>query len=209
MPDFTRPPCSTLLVGMTGSGKTTFAIRYLLNAPDVACRFIFDDQNRTAPRLKLPPCHTAAQLEAALASRWVCFSPHRMFPGNVKMGFRWFCHWVFNCAQRGPGEKIVSIPEAWKFCTENAIPFEFASICNEGRELGIQTLIDTQHPSLLNSAITGASTELVCFKLIDDDDLREVRRMRPADAAAVSALPLGSFLAYNRLSGASLAGRLF
>ena len=154
-------------------------------------------------------CHTAAQLEAALASRWVCFSPHRMFPGNVKMGFRWFCHWVFNCAQRGPGEKIVSIPEAWKFCTENAIPFEFASICNEGRELGIQTLIDTQHPSLLNSAITGASTELVCFKLIDDDDLREVRRMRPADPAAVSALPLGSFLAYNRLSGGSLAGRVF
>ena len=208
MPDFTRPPCSTLLVGMTGSDKTTFAIRYLLNAPDVACRFIFDDENRTAPRLKLAPAYTAAQLEAALASRWVCFSPHRMFPGNVKMGFRWFCHWVFNCAQRGPGEKIVNLPEVWKFCTADSIPFELAKLSQEGRELGVQLLIDTQRPENVNPSLIGGATELVAFKLISPEAVRAVSRLA-ADPAAVSALPLGSFLAYNRLSGGSLAGRVF
>ena len=131
-----------------------------------------------------------------------------MFPGNVKMGFRWFCHWVFNCAQRGPGEKIVNLPEVWKFCTADSIPIELAKLSQEGRELGVQLLIDTQRPENVNPSLTGGATELVAFKLISPEAVRAVSRL-DADPAAVSALPLGSFLAYNRLSGGSLAGRVF
>ena len=37
MGDFRLEPALTAIVGMTGSGKSTFAYRYLLNAP-AACR---------------------------------------------------------------------------------------------------------------------------------------------------------------------------
>ena len=77
MSDYTLPPCSTLVVGMTGSGKTTFALRYLLNV-SAACRFVFDDLGQVAARLRIPHASTSAELEAALSMRWVVFNPHLM-----------------------------------------------------------------------------------------------------------------------------------
>jgi hypothetical protein len=49
---------------------------------------------------------------------------------------------------------------------------------------------------------------LVCFKLLSPEALREVGKLG-ADRERIAALPLGSFVSYNRLSGATLAGRLF
>ena len=66
-------------------------IRYLLNDASAACRFIFDDLNRMAPRLKIPMCSTPAELDASLATRWSCFNPLKMLPqfgGDMKKAFR-------------------------------------------------------------------------------------------------------------------------
>jgi len=205
--DFTLEPQNTLVVGMTGSGKTTFVNRLLLNSKP-ACRFIFDDLNRMWPRLKLKPCYTAKDCEDALPTRWVAFQPLRMFPGDTKAALRWFCHWVFNCAQRGPGEKMVCIPEVWRHCTEDSIPVELALIAQAGRELGTHLIVDTQRPEQVNPSITGASTELVCFKLISPESLRAVGKLG-AEIPVVQALPVGTFKSYNRLSGGTLSGRVF
>ena len=110
MSDYTLPPCSTLLCGMTGSGKTTFALRYLQNVA-AACRFIFDDLGQCAARLKLPHASTAAELEAALGKRWVIFNPHRMFPGDTAGASRFFCQWAYDCSRRGPGKKVLMVDE--------------------------------------------------------------------------------------------------
>ena len=77
-----------------------------------------------------------------------------------------------------------------------------------GREHGIQLFTCTQQPHCVNSAIVGQATELVCFRLQEPKSLESVRNLN-ADPARVSALPLGSFVSYNRLSGGTLAGRLF
>jgi hypothetical protein len=37
-------------------------------------------------------CYTANELESARASRWVVFNPARMFPGDTRAAFRFFCH---------------------------------------------------------------------------------------------------------------------
>ena len=57
-------------------------------------------------RLKVPYAGTAAELETALASRWVVLNPHRMFPGEAAAAFAIFCKWAFDCARRGPGKKV-------------------------------------------------------------------------------------------------------
>lgn len=192
---------------MTGSGKTTFALRYLLNVP-CACRFIFDDLGRAATRLKLRPASTANELETALALRWVVFNPHRMFPGDVKAAFRFFCHWVYQASRRGEGKKVLLVDELWQFCTADAIPRELALVSQAGREENIELLTATQRPELVNASITGACTELVCFKLSEPDGLRCVGKLG-ATREEIAALPLGTFQAYNRMSGAALAGRVF
>jgi len=216
MADHTRSPRNTTVCGMTGSGKTTFVIRLLLNANSV-CGFVYDEEERTAPRLGLTPCYTLNQCEAALASRLVVFSPRRMFlpqPGDrdlaapVKRGFRWFCSWIFEVCQRAPGEKIVSLPEIWKYCTDESIPVEFAMLMQQGRELGCHIVCDTSRPELVNGSVIGATTELVCFKMIEPDALNTLRKLR-ADVALVENQNLGEFIAYNRLTGGVLRGKLF
>src|SRR5437899_3038924 len=121
MPDYTLPPHLTVVAGMTGSGKTTFILRLLLNMA-AACRFVFDDMGQIASRLRVRHSSTSAELEAALATRWVVYNPHRMFPGDVASGFRFFCQWAYDCSQRGPGKKVLVVDEVWRFQNNNQVP---------------------------------------------------------------------------------------
>ena len=216
MPEYSLEPRNDLIVGMTGSGKTTLVIRLLINSRP-ACRFIFDDENRTAPRLKIKPCFTERELEESLSNRWVVFNPVKMFPPRdgdrdlfapKKRAFNYFCAWIFHVCGRGPGVKMISLPEIWRFCTPDSIPPAFASLTQMGRELNTHLIMDTQRPEQVNPSVIGASTELICFKLISPQALRSVETLG-ADRAKVAALPLGHFLSYNRLSGGTLAGRMF
>ena len=61
---------------------------------------------------------------------------------------------------------------------------------------------------LVNASVTGSCAEMVCFKLNEPDGLRTVRKLGAAPEV-VAALPLDSFISYHRLSGGTLAGKLF
>jgi hypothetical protein len=107
-----------------------------------------------------------------------------------------------------PRQELFLVDELWQFCTEDSIPKELQLVSNAGREENIELITATQQPELINPSITGAATELVCFRLAQPDGLRVVGKLG-ANRDAVSALPLGAFLSYNRLSGGLLAGTVF
>ena len=207
MSDFTLPPANTLVVGMTGSGKSTFALHYL-KAANVACRFIFDDLGRAATRLGVTPAVTAAQCEAALSSRWCVFNPHRMFPGDTRSAFRWFCHWCYHVSGRGPGKKLLLVDEVWQWQDNFGIPRELSLVVQTGREENLELVSCTQLPHKVNASVTGQCTELVCFRVQEPLALRRVAELG-ADPAVVEKLPPGQFIAYNRMSGGKLADRVF
>ena len=154
------------------------------------------------------PCYTALELEKALLTRWVIFNPHRMFPGNTKAAFRWWCKWVYDVCVRGPGKKRVLIDEVWQWQTNQQIPPELALIAQTGREENIELVLATQLPHRINAAIIGQSTEVVCFRTDERLALETIADLGVAPEK-VQGLPLGSYVAYNRLSRACLAGRVF
>jgi DNA helicase HerA-like ATPase len=197
----------TLVVGMTGSGKTTFTIRYLLNVT-CACRFLFDDGGRFSRRLRVTPACTARQVEEALPTRWVIFNPVQMFPDDYAAGFAWFCQWVFDCAGRGPGLKVLVVDELWQWADSRTIPRTLRLCTQAGRERGVQLLTGTQEPQRVNSSIVGQAAELVCFRLQEPKAWNCIKELG-ADPEQVGALPLGSFVSWNRLSGGKLAGKVF
>ena len=205
--DWTLPPRHTGIYGMTGSGKTTFALAYLKRTP-AAARFIFDDLGQSSARLKIPLCHTPADLNRALAARWVLYSPHMMFPGDTAAGFRFFCAWLFQASRRGPGRKMFFCDEVWQWQTRNYIPIELAKICQMGRAENLEFITATQRPHRLNDSITGAFTEIICFRLQDDLPLATVKTAG-FDPAKIAKLPLGSFISKGTLDGKTTAGRIF
>ena len=207
MGDHTLEPANTLIVGMTGSGKSTYAYRYLLNAP-AACRFIFDDLGRAATRLKVRPVGTVKQCEDALASRWVIFNPHVMFPGATRDAFRWFCKWSYEVSKRGPGKTLLLVDEIWQWQNNLAIPQELALVCQTGREENLELVCCTQMPHKINSSITGQSTELVCFRTDERLALDAVRDLR-GEVAKVENLPPGEWISYNRISRGVMTGKVF
>ena len=192
---------------MTGTGKTTFAVRYLLNC-QAACRFLFDDQSRFSRRLRVKPAYTFDDCEAALASRWVLFNPARMFPDDYATGFAVFCNWTFEASRRGPGLKVLAVDELWQWADTRTIPRALRRCTQAGREEGIQLLTCNQEPHRVNSSIVGQCSELVCFRLQEPKAWKCIEDLG-ADVETVAELPLGSFISYNRLSGATLAGQVF
>jgi hypothetical protein len=217
MSDFSLSPQHTVIFGMTGSGKTTLVIKYLLNDDSAACRFIFDDLNRMWPRLKIPACYSEKELRASLATKWSAFNPLRTlahFGGDMKKAFRWWCAWVFAMSGTGPGKKMVVIPEVWRHCNPDSIPPELALLVQAGRELNVEVIADTQRPEMLNGSIVGAATEIICFRQMSPAAMRVTENLlrdggNAFDPAQLRSLPLGSFVGFNRLSGGSLAGKVF
>jgi hypothetical protein len=206
-------PQSTLITGMTGSGKTTFVVRYLMNRMrnqgKPACVFIFDNLTRMQPRLRIPMLYTAKDLDEALPTRWVCFNNSRMFPGDTRTAFRWFCFWIFDVCRSGPGEKIVCFPEVWQHCTEDSIPQEFAMLAQAGRELNIHLIVDTQQPEKLNDSIVNCRTETVAFRCQEGSDAARQMERLGFNRGEIQNLPPGTFIAKNNISGGQLKGKLF
>jgi len=230
MSDHSLPPHVTLSCGRSGSGKTTFCFRYLVNAATeqpandnpTACTFIFDWKLEACDRLGLSPCGTVAQCEAAVPSRWVAFDPHIMFPGtsyvtnpegqkilnDERMALRWFCRWVFDVSRRGPGKKIVYIDELKNFASKFWIPPELGRIARMGRAENLELLSSTQYPRDYHTDLRGAVTEWVCFSNDEQAELDTVREYFP-DIDQVKTFPLGTFVGFNRETKAQMRGKLF
>lgn len=211
-------PQHVVVLGRTGSGKTIFGRRFALNAPGVACRFVFDWNDRFTwdwhgDKLPLPVCYNIAQLNAALPTRWGIYNPSRDFPGcayDRKIGreaLRHFCRYVRTTSKTGPGRKLVCIAELWNFCTDDSIPAELAMLAQDGRADEVTFVFDTQRPELLNGSIVGAATEIVCFRLDERNAIRAVASMGH-DPEKVRALPMGSFIS-RTIQGGELTGKVF
>jgi len=208
MPDYSQPSCITVIFGQGSSGKTSLAFACLLNSK-AACIFIFDDRGQAAARLKLKPCGTARECELAVPTRWVCFNPHIMFPGEkLPDGFRWFCHWVFEVCKRGPGKKILFVDELWQWSSSRRpVPAELENIVRTGRTEGLELLTATHSPREYHELIRSQATEFIAFNTIEPAQLDSIRPYW-ANVDAAADLPKGKFLAYNRDSGGTAAGIL-
>jgi len=195
-----------VVVGCSGSGKSTFAVRYL-ESNKLACRFIFDPIGEYASKLKQRPCRTIPELRASIATGFVCFDPHALYPGDPVTAFENFCEWSWTVAGEFSGQKILFADEVWKYCTPNKIPKPLAQIIQDGRKRGngggIGLLATTQRPNRLNETIIAEATELVSFKLTGGNALEYLEKNCPEfPVAELPGLPMLAYIGQNLQSGA-------
>lgn len=196
----------TICAGVSGTGKSTFALRYLVNAP-VDCRFVFDPEDEYAQRLRLPGASDVGSLSLGLIRGWVLFDPHKEFSGRLDDAFAFFCEWTFAMCVRLPGRKVLVVDEAWKYVTPRRHPVELEACVRSGRKRGLECLFNTQTPNLLHATIRNECSELVCFRLGDENCLA-VPKEKGFDVAEIQTLPDLSFVARNLDTGGELRGRI-
>jgi hypothetical protein len=197
-----------LLAGESGTGKTTFGLRYLVSNTDLTCRFLFDAEGEFADRLNLTPATTEEECNLAAEDGFVVFDPDGEFAGEHEKAFAWFCSWVFAKSSSMPGEKILFVDEVWMYCSPNAIPKPLAVCIQTGRKRGLATMFATQRPNRLNEAITNGVTECVVFRLQGDNALKTLAGIG-VDVDEIPSLPDGAFLSVDLKTGKEERGRLW
>lgn len=202
-------PGCLLLCGKSGSGKTTFALRYLVARRDLTCRFIFEGPKLDiSARLGLRLATSEDELTLAMEDGFVLYDCSAMFPGDRRAGLEWFARWSYDAAAQMPGRKVLMVDEVWKYCSPHAIPQALAEWILDGRKLGMETLFASQQPNRINEAITNEVTELIAFRLQGENALAKISGLG-LDSAEIASLPLGSFVALNCETGGELRGRLW
>jgi hypothetical protein len=204
----------TVCAGLSGYGKNTFILRYLVNA-DLTARFIFDpdpgefnpDQGEFSDRLKLEPTVTAYQLMLHLVRGWIVFDPHGLFLGRLKEAAEFFCDWAFQQSLALPGKKAIVLDEVWQYCTGQYIPDALQNVCVSGRKRGLKLIVATQQPQRLNMTMKTCVSEIVCFRLQGDGPLSFAEEFGFNRDEVATLEPL-AFVARNLDSGGELRGRI-
>ncbi len=195
-----------IVVGCSGSGKSSYTIRYLANGK-FNCRFIFDPSGEYAEKFKRRACTTANELRASIATGWVIFDPHTLFPGTPEKAFEMFCEWAWTMSAGFSGQKILFADEVWKFCSPNLVPKPLAQIVQDGRKKGIGLIATTQRPNRLNESLIAEATELVGFRLVGDNAIDYLRKNCPEfPGDDLSKLPMLHYIAQNLQSGGMVRG---
>jgi hypothetical protein len=205
-----------VVCGVSGFGKTTYQIRALLNL-DLSARFLFDPDpgefNRTvgefADRLKLPASHTEydCRLNLCRPGGYVAFDPHTVFPGDLENGFNAFCDFAWEMCPHLPGEKILVVQDAYRFCTPHFVPEPMKKIVQSGSKRGLSMMIDAHEPHKLNSTVKSGMSEMVCFRLQGDGPLSFAEEFG-FNRDEVANLDRLQFVARNLDSGGELRGRI-
>jgi hypothetical protein len=202
-------PGCIVVPGKSGSGKTTFALRYLVAERDIACRFIFEGPKLDmSERMGLVCATSEAELEGAIDDGFCIFDSSQMFPGDRVAGAEWFFRWSYQRASEMPGRKLLLVDEVWKYCSPHAIPRPLSEWIQDGRKLGMETMFCTQTPNKLHDSIMNEATELVCFRLQGDKALEKIEGYG-VEPDEVRNLPRGAFVALNLETGGELRGRLW
>lgn len=193
--------------GESGTGKTTYAAKYIVNAGPCRCCggpktvFIFDDEDEFTEILGVPQAETPEQLDAAVSTGWVLFSPHKMFPGNMEKALEFFCDFVMKIAEKIPGRKIIVIDELGLKCSGNSIPEPLQIDVQTGRRYGIDFVFMGQQLNELHNTVRMQLNELCLFRTSEENALKFAVSAFRFDAEELKSLPDFRWVCRNKFGG--------
>jgi hypothetical protein len=182
-----------LVTGASGTGKTTFLLRQIVCA-EYRNVFIFDGELEIAPRLRCLFSNPETFEMDAERGRIVCVDP-MTFAVDLQVAFDFFCDAVFRHAVEHDGNFLFVCDELHRYTTTDrgGNGEAFNRVLELGRRQGIDILIATQSPNLVNTRTRNQITHATIFRLVDDRALRWIEPLG-FEVDSIRALKAGEFL---------------
>jgi hypothetical protein len=204
-------PTKVLITGASGTGKTTFALSYLLGSIRHRSIIVYDWQSEIAGRLNLPavPLDAGAVFDALSEFRIVCIDPQHT-ETRAAEGLREVCLLARTWAKEQDTPTLLAVDELHRLQNTGAtgLPDEYIDVLEFGRRDRLDLVIVSQAPNLLHNRVKNQLTELVAFRLVDK---RAAEWLTPfgLDYETQLTLERGQFRYCNIETGENRMGRVF
>lgn len=204
-----RKASHCLTCGMSGMGKSSYNLRYILASWHDRI-FIFDHQSEYSLRLNLLPCFTFAEArERAKSERIICFDYSKNFFGELEGSLNAFADMVFfMCKDHLEPQNVQSLfvcDELQKIIPANEAPKEVKNIIQTGRRFNLDSALMSQQPNRIGNEIREQVTELILFRLKEENSLKFVRGMG-IDADPIMSLPPLHYIWFDLVNGGQRSG---
>ncbi len=202
------------IVGKSGMGKTTYALRYLQGSSHDRV-FIFDHQGEFRVRFNAQESQVATDEESFYAAaerhRLVFFDPAVNYGGAFLETFDDFAGLVHEIATQAfepLGKNCLFVcDEIQKFCKIGAIPPNFKNVLETGRRSMLDSLSLSQRPNKIDADVREQWTEIICFHLSDPNSLKFLDAIG-ANPDEISGLGPHEFRFFQTQRGEERGGKL-
>jgi DNA polymerase III delta prime subunit len=199
-----------LFCGMTGTGKTTLALKKILTEKH-DWKIIIDQDRQWSRRLGGYCVTELRHLPHALAhSRAVCFDPMPHFRGDLQSAFDWICEFVWSFAGQFPGNKLLvmdDFPDMTPISNGEYRKHRLCEIAGNGRRRGLDLYGLCRAYTEACPLFRSAFSELYCFRQPDSTCADWMAR-NGFDLETVKRLADGEYLHLNRATGAITRGKV-
>lgn len=206
-----RKASHVLTCGKSGMGKSTYNLRYIIGSHHDRI-FIFDHQSEYSMRLKVMPCYTFQEIrQRAKNERIIIFDYSIKYFGQLEETFDEFNSEIFSLSkdylEPQNVETLYVCDELQKIVTTSDCPQNLKNILQTGRRFKLDSALMSQQPNRLHNEIREQITELIMFRLDDENSLKFVRNMGKDEEEIKGLLPL-HYKWYNLSTGEERKGQI-
>jgi hypothetical protein len=207
-------PTKILLVGKSGSGKSTYQIRYLKNAKYDTI-FIFDHKLEILNRLGIQPAYSVEECEEKLkrGEKYISYSHVSDYPGDSESAFQFYCAWCYAVTRARvesgfTGKSLFACDEVNRFTGTGTMGYDFQQLIEDGRLWGLDFIGSAHSANAIHNKLRQQLSEIVALRTRDGRPL-EFLVENGFDEQEVKSLPVGSYVILNCDTEEFTRGKLF
>lgn len=209
-------PVKILIGGKSGSGKTTYLLRYVKNS-SFRRYFIFDHKMEFQNRLRVEPCFSLEACAERLGrgERFISYHYSEEFPGEPGLGFQCFSEWSYEICKAleeekdgAAGNSLYVCDEVNRFTTPSDLGDGFKFLIEDGRLQGLDLVATSHAANQISNRLRLQLTEIVALETHDKRPLAFLEESG-FDPDEVEALHTGEFIVKNLDSDTFTRGKLF
>lgn len=197
---------------MSGSGKTTYLLRYLEHSGHHRV-FIFDHKLETQARLGIPACFSTEEMveKVKKGEKFISYHHAEEYPGLSDNAFAFFSEWVFEVCKAlcEDGKKSLFVcDEVNRFTGNQNMVWEFGQTIEDGRLQGLDFIGTSHAANQIHNRLRLQLSEIVALRSKDVLPLKFLEE-NGFNADEIRNLQTGEFITKNLTDDSFKKGKLF